>query len=102
MDVVSIATQFGVTAACLFGLSIAVWRGIIWVSTNIAKPVADRHIKFLDDLSLSMSAQSQALQTLMLHQGKTLETQEELVVRLDRIDQKQEEILRLLRGPRAT
>lgn len=85
MDFIQIAANFGVAVACLVGLSLAVWRGIIWVGTHVAQPVALRHIKFMDELAIATASQSQALQTMTIQQGKNLEGIERIMARLEEV-----------------
>ena len=94
MDFVTIAQNLGIAVACLAALGWAVWSAARWTLANIAKPVADRHIKFLDDLSLAMGSQSQALQTMAVQQGKNLDANERIMSRIEEIIEKQDVLIR--------
>lgn len=76
MDFFTAISNFGVAVACLLALGIAVWRGIIFIGNEILRPLAARHVKFLDDLSQAVAAQSQAIQTLAIQQGRVIECME--------------------------
>lgn len=68
--------NYGVAIACLVALGLAVWRAMIYLTTNIIKPLVDRHLKFLDELSTALSAQSQALLTMSLRMDQITAMQE--------------------------
>lgn len=76
MDWFSIMANYGVAIACLVALGLAVWRAMIYLTTNIIKPLVDRHLKFLDELSTALSAQSQALLTMSLRMDQITAMQE--------------------------
>ncbi len=61
MDFLALAQQLGITAACLVALGWTVWRSLTWFALNVVKPMADRHIKFVDELALAASAQAEAM-----------------------------------------
>lgn len=90
MDFVTAVQNLGIAAACLLALGYAVWAAVRWTLSNIAKPVADRHIKFLDELSFAMNSQSQALQTMAIQQGKNFEGIDRVMIRMEEIIEKQD------------
>lgn len=45
-----IAQTLGIPVACLVALSLAVWAVLKWLAINVLKPLADRHVKFLDSV----------------------------------------------------
>lgn len=77
--------NFGITAVCLAFLAIAVWRIAIWVLNNVLKPLTDRHIKFLDDLSTAMQAQVAAMQAMATHQASIVKNCEDMIERQQEI-----------------
>lgn len=105
MDFTSILTNFGFAAICLVGFAIAVWRALIWIGTRIALPVAERHVKFLDELGTAIALQSQALQAMAIQNGKNVDKLGEIMEGTERtlevVQQtlaKVDEILRHVRG----
>jgi hypothetical protein len=52
----------GVSAAFAIGLALALWRSVVWIASNLVKPMIDRHIKFLDNLDASMEKMCETLQ----------------------------------------
>lgn len=96
MDFTQIATNFGVAVAALVALGVAVWRAGVWIGRNIAQPVANRHIKFLDELSSAMANQSQAMQTMAIQQGRNLTGIEKIMERMEVVVEKQDQMLRTI------
>lgn len=93
MDWIAAVQTVGVAGACLIALGVAVWRSMTWVGHYILKPVAERHIKFLDELSTAMASQSQALQTMAIQQGKNLDGIERIMDELTIIIGKQDKLV---------
>lgn len=96
MDFVTTAQNLGVAVACLFALGLGLWQAMKWIGTHIVKPVADRHCKFLDELSTATASQSQALQTMAIQQGRNLEGLERIMEQLGQVMARQEDLLERL------
>lgn len=94
MDFLTVLQNFGVSVACLAALGFAVWRALVWVGVHVAKPVADRHIRFLDELSTATASQSLALQTMSVQQGKNLDGIERIMIRMEEVIEKQDALVR--------
>lgn len=99
MDWLDVLKTFGLPVVCLFALAMVVYRGLVWVGVNIAKPVADRHIKFLDELSTAMSSQSVTIQTMQVQNTKNLETVGRVLDHLDLVMSKLDKLIEV-RGQR--
>ena len=93
MDFMTAVTNVGVATACLAALGISLWQGLKWVGINIVKPVAERHVKFLDDLTQATASQSQAMQTMSIQQGKNLESSDRMMERISLMLERQNEML---------
>lgn len=59
-----LAKTFGITALCLFALAVAVWRAAVWAGNRILVPIAERHVKFVDEVAASAKAQVEVLRAL--------------------------------------
>lgn len=55
--------HFGVPIVALVALSIAVWRALVYIGANILKPLADRHIQFIDTLEKTQTGMLDKLTT---------------------------------------
>lgn len=77
VDFASLATNFGVAVACLVALGLAVYKALKFVGENILQPVALRTVKFMDDLSVAVTNQSQSLQFMAASQKDAAALQEE-------------------------
>lgn len=93
MDFWTAAGNFGVAVACLAVLGIGIWQGVKWLGKNVLQPVAERHIKFLDDLSTAMANQSQSLQAMIANQAKGLESQDHVIEAMQHILERVEHII---------
>lgn len=83
MDFASLATNFGVAVACLVALGLAVYKALRFVGEDILKPLATRAIKFMDDLSVAVTNQSQSLQLMAASQKAEAEQLAKLFVQQD-------------------
>lgn len=97
MDFFNIAANFGVAVACLVFLGGAVWVCVRWLAANIITPGFQRFMKFLDELSLALASQGQALQTMAIHQARETEGNERLVEKMEEVLKLQGEILQAVR-----
>ncbi len=79
----TLARDMGVAVTCLAGMSLTLYRAMIWLGTNVVKPVADRHIKFLDDLTLAYKAQGITMELLAQHQARSGDKLERALDRLE-------------------
>lgn len=100
MDLMTVATNFGVAVMCLVALSLALWRGVVWFGSNIGKPVADRHIRFLDELSTAVASQSQALQNVVVHQNQAIEGIQGVLEKMEEMIEKQDRLVELVMAER--
>ncbi len=81
-----LAQSLGVSVACLVALAWAIWKGIKYVGIYIAKPVADRHIVFLDDVTKMM----REMVIDHKHQGEVLTR---IVDRMEHVAQRVEDVM---------
>lgn len=81
---------FGIAVTCLVALALAVWRILVWVGEKVIVPVSERHIKFLDEVSASVRAQSdfaRAQREEMVAHTRMLEALEKrLFARMDQVE----------------
>lgn len=92
MDWTQIATNFGVSVACLFGLSWAVWSSLKWIGMHVLKPLADRHLSFIDQVAQNLVAQTTAMQKLADETNAEGKERREELEKLDHIASKLAEI----------
>jgi hypothetical protein len=69
--------QNGLAAGCLIVLAVAVWRSLVWFARELAKPLFDRLMRFVDTAESLLRQQSQDITAI--HQ------------KVDRIEHKQDE-----------
>ena len=88
-ELIVVARTFGVAVACLTALAFAVWRSLTWVGMHVAKPVADRHVKFLDDLTdrvghqdRAMGEQTEAMKVIASNQARGFERLDDMTALL--------------------
>lgn len=93
MDWVSVATNLGIPAVCLLALGAGVWKVMTWLGQNIVKPVADRHVKFLDDLSTAIATQTQAQTSMGTQLSEIVATQSTISQQNERIADHLEKIV---------
>jgi hypothetical protein len=67
----------GLAAGCLLVLAVASWRGLAWFARELAKPLFDRLMRFVDTAEALLRQQSQDI-TAIHH-------------KVDRIEHKQDE-----------
>lgn len=79
MDWLQIAQSLGIPVMCLVALSWAVWKGLQWIGMYVLKPLAQKHLEFVDRVSSSVD--------------KVPETFERIVGRLDIIADKIDETM---------
>lgn len=96
VDFPNLVQTVGVPVACLAALAFAVWRTLNWLGVHVVRPVAARHVKFLDELGLAMAAQSQAMQTLAIQQTKYAEQIERMASKQDEFTNRQYEFAKVL------
>lgn len=53
MTFVEVVQQFGFPVGCVLFLGLAIWSVGRWAAKNIAEPVAQRHMAFLDSVIAS-------------------------------------------------
>lgn len=64
MDWISLAQNLGIPVTCLAALAFAVWKSLVWLGMNVVKPVADRHIKFLDAVETAINGMVRSITAL--------------------------------------
>src|SRR5262245_32583467 len=96
MDVKDLLQNFGFPVALLAVIFIALSRASVWFGKEIVKPLADRHVKFLDELSAGMANQSQAMQTMSIQQTRHWEFIKEIMDKLEIMMERQDTIVRHL------
>lgn len=57
----SLIQTFGIAVACLAALSFAVWRSLVFIGKNVVIPVAERHIRFLDEVAMAIKSHTELL-----------------------------------------
>lgn len=61
---ISLFKSFGVPTALSIAIVVSIWRAMSWTATNILKPLADRQLKFMDDLESCYQKQSAAIESV--------------------------------------
>lgn len=61
MDFKDLIQNFGLAVACLIALGLGTWRALKWVGANVLKPMADRHIRFIDEVATVVKDQAGAI-----------------------------------------
>lgn len=82
MDWLPLVERVGFPAGVLIALAVAVWRTGVFVAKEIALPLAQRHIVFLDNVEKCLTLNTQSVQAIReavqaLQSGQ--ERQEELL-----------------------
>ena len=85
MDFAKIATDFGLVAALLVAILLALYRMGKWLGTNVVKPLADRHLVFLERIEKVQIEQSLTLQAIARNQERQTEIQRDEVDQLKAI-----------------
>lgn len=80
MDWISLLQTFGLPVVCLFALATAVWRALIFLGANILKPLADRHIAFIDKLQEVIESQHSET-TRLVRQHESVATRIETIAK---------------------
>lgn len=63
-QVVTLVDRFGVSFTVLFGLSLAIWRVLIWVGNNIIKPMTQSHIDLVKAATEASKTNAETLQKM--------------------------------------
>ena len=61
MDFPQLVQTIGLSGAILAVFGVAVWRSLNWLANNFFKPIADRHIKFVDSVESSFLRQTEMI-----------------------------------------
>lgn len=81
-DYLNLIQQFGIMGAILVGVLIAVYRAARWIGVNLLdnvfKPLAVRHIAFIERIELLVGEQASILSSIAKSQEKQTEVLEEL------------------------
>ena len=85
MDAITVIQAVGIPMACLMGLSFAVWAAMKWAAKYILKPAVDTHLKLVNQLTNTLSAQERSTETIASATTKLYE-------RLDQVAEKLEQI----------
>lgn len=63
MSFVELIQTIGFPAAGLVFIAYGLWKGGKWIGTTLLKPIADRHIAFVDKVEAVVENQAQAILT---------------------------------------
>jgi hypothetical protein len=55
MDFIQAARDLGIPVAALIAVGIGLWRIIEWLGKEVIIPLKDRHLAFLDSLSITLA-----------------------------------------------
>jgi hypothetical protein len=55
MDFIQAARDLGIPVAALIAIGIGLWRIIEWLGKEVIIPLKDRHLAFLDSLSITLA-----------------------------------------------
>lgn len=79
----SLFQTFGIAVVCLFGLSLAIWRVGVWLGNKVVIPVAERHIRFLDEVAAGIKSQTENI----IAQTRMMEAMElRLTTRIEQVE----------------
>lgn len=84
-DPIQIITNLGVAVGGLIILVFGLWKAGRWFGAKVIMPVADRHIKFIDEISVISKHQSESILKIAAASEKTLENIERIVNKLDEV-----------------
>jgi len=59
MDFAQFVQNVGFPGACLAILGFAVWKALIYLTTQILKPIAERHLRFIDAMEKSQEGRDE-------------------------------------------
>lgn len=85
MDFLNLAMNFGVAVACLVSLSLAVWRALVFIGSNVFRPLVERHVAFLDKLQVALEKQTQVVDRLVGDHEAIIGHMGSVTSKLDRI-----------------
>jgi hypothetical protein len=81
IDYVQLVQQFGIMGALLVSVLVAIYRMGKWLAANVVKPLADRHLVFIERIEKVQVEQSATLQSIAKTQERLTE------MKRDEIDQ---------------
>lgn len=90
MEWLSIAQSLGVPVMCLVALAFAVWKALIWTAREVLKPLAAKHMDFVDRVARSVDTMTVAMKDLGESRVRELSTTSAIVDRLDHIAERVE------------
>ena len=77
MDLLQIAERFGIPFAVLVAVGYATWRGARWFGVEVAKPLTERHLKFLDAQEQCLDKMCDTLSAVESTQRQIVDVQKE-------------------------
>jgi hypothetical protein len=69
----TLIAQYGAPLVFLVGIALSARQAAIWLGSNVVKPMAEKHIEFLESTTGTMKQQAEAAQTT----ARTLEALQE-------------------------
>jgi hypothetical protein len=81
MDWQNLLQNLGLPVTLLFAVLLALWKALVWSGTNLIKPLADKHIEFLDRTISSMDR-------IAVNQEKCVELQAQVSSLLEQISRR--------------
>lgn len=85
MEWLQILQTVGVPVFALIAFAYAVWRAIVWLGTNIAQPLVQKHIAFLDAVSTNVEKQARAVESMALAREGEIDRYEAITNKLEAI-----------------
>lgn len=95
-DVIEFVKVVGLPGAVLFGLLWVLYKVLIFISKQILLPLADRHMKFLDQVDAKSERQTVAVEQLATSNKEHTATNKEVADKLGEIADKIGEVKQLV------
>lgn len=67
-----IINTVGIPVGILVAFSIAIWRSLIWLAENVAKPVTIKHIEFIEEVKATIMAVADVVKDVRNNQDKII------------------------------
>ena len=82
MDFTKIATEFGVSVALLMVFLYSTYRAGSWIALNVVKPLADRHLIFIEKIEKVQVEQALTLHEIATSKQKQAELEQQVILQL--------------------
>ena len=82
MDFTKIATEFGVSVALMVVFLFAAYRAGSWIAINVVKPLADRHLVFIERIEKVQGEQALTLHEIATGKEKQAELEQQVIMQL--------------------